>query len=73
MKLHKQAPAKAIILAATLGILAAFFGIIRSEPRIKAESAPPPGQPSVDYERFFAPAAGSVPQTPATHTRTHAS
>jgi hypothetical protein len=74
MKLRKQAPAKAIVLAATLGLLAAFFGLIRSEPRIKAESVPPPGQPGVDYDRFFAPAAGSAPRsTSPTHTRTHAS
>jgi hypothetical protein len=73
MKLRKQTPAKAIVLAATIGLLAAFFGIIRSEPRIRAESTTPPSQPIVDYDRFFAPAAGSVPRTAPPHTRTHAS
>ena len=73
MKLRKQAPAKAIVLAVTLGLLAGFFGLIRSEPRIKAESVAPAGQPSVDYDRFFAPAAGSAPRPTSTHTRTHAS
>jgi len=72
MKLRKQAPAKALIVAATLGLLAAFFSIIRSEPRIQAETNPQPETAGANYELFFAPgASGST--SPATHTRTHAS
>ena len=54
MKLRKQAPAKALIVAAAVGLLLGFFGLIRSEPRLAAESADPEPTP-VDYERFFAP------------------
>ena len=72
MKLRKQTPAKAFIVAATLGLLAAFFGLIKSEPRIQAEAEPPPATPSVDYDRFFAPSAAPAPAS-APHTRTHAS
>ena len=72
MKLHKQAPAKAFVIAAALGLLVAFFGLIKSEPRIKAESSVPAGERAVEYERFFAPGAASVPSSPP-DTRTRAS
>ncbi|MPZ50344.1 MAG: hypothetical protein GEU75_13770 [Dehalococcoidia bacterium] len=74
MKLRKQTPAKALILAATIGLLAALFGLIRSAPRIEAESTPSSEGSAVNYDRFFAPSAGSAP-SPATapHTRTQAS
>ena len=74
MKLRKQTGAKAIVLAATLALLGAFFGLVRSEPRIKAESIAA-SEPAVDYDSFFAP-RGSVPAPPAEsrpHTRTRAS
>jgi hypothetical protein len=58
MKLRKQAAAKALIVAATAGLLFAFYGIIRGEPRIKAEETPT-ATPPVDYSRFFTP--GSPP------------
>jgi hypothetical protein len=82
MKLRKQAPAKAFIVAATAGLLFAFLGLVKSEPRTKSEaaSAPATAPPSVDYQRFFAPAGGQVgagsinPQPPLqVHTRTRAS
>ena len=71
MKLRKQTPAKAFIVAATLALLAAFFGLVKSE-RIQAEAEPPPTTPSVNYDRFFAPGAAPQPSS-APHTRTHAS
>jgi hypothetical protein len=77
VKLHKQAPAKAFIFAATAGLMAVFFGLVRSDPRLEADPAPP-SQPAIDYDRFFAPdatpdaAAEPVP-TPRPHTRTRAS
>ncbi|HXH22326.1 MAG TPA: hypothetical protein VNN10_09865 [Dehalococcoidia bacterium] len=58
MKLRKQAPAKALILALTAGLLGAFYAVIRSDPRIEATGQEAPG---VDYERFFAPTAPSPP------------
>ena len=73
MKLRKQAPAKALIVAATLGLLAAFFGLIRSEPRIEAESTAPPAGTGVNYDSFFAPGVGAPAAPVAPHTRTHAS
>ncbi len=76
MKLRKQAPAKALIAAATAGLLFAFYGIIRGEPRIKAEE-PQPATTPVDYSRFFAPAAPApgAAEQPVTipHIRTRAS
>jgi hypothetical protein len=77
VKLRKQAPAKAFIIAVTAGLMAVFFGLVRSDPRLEADTAPP-SQPAIDYDRFFAPnapsdaAAEPVP-TPRTHTRTRAS
>jgi hypothetical protein len=76
MKLRKQATAKAFIVAATAGLLVAFFGLIKAEPRLKAEAETP--VPARDFERFFAPAAPDTPPaTPAVlstpHTRTRGS
>ena len=80
MKLHKQAPAKAFIVAAVAGLLLGLFGLIRSEPRLEAEPAGPQATP-IDYERFFAPnppasgadAAATPAPTPRPHTRTRGS
>jgi hypothetical protein len=73
VKLRKQAPAKAFILAATAGLLLAFLGLIRSEPRLQAETE---AGPAPDFDRFFAPGDSGASQTaPAIqpHTRTRAS
>ena len=79
MKLRKQAPAKALLVAATAGLLASFFALVRSEPRIKAAEQPL-ATPSISYDRFFAPnqqpgaGANSLPTPqPQPHTRTRAS
>ena len=74
MKLRKQAPAKAFILVAALGLLLGFFGIVKSEPRIKAAETESIKK-TIDYRRFFAPpTSGQTPQTEiTTHTRTRAS
>jgi hypothetical protein len=75
MKLRKQTGAKALVLAATLALLGAFFGLIRSEPRIKAEAIVT-SEPVVDYESFFAPRGsvpGPLPSEARPHTRTRAS
>lgn len=74
MKLRKQAPAKALIVVASAGLLFAFYGIVKAEPRIKAASSPMP----VDYRGFFAPASSdappsTLPDTQAPHGRTRAS
>jgi len=76
VKLRKQAPAKGLIVAGALGLLLAFFGLVKSEPRIKA--APEDTvRPPVDYGRFFAPSGSAAPMQPETqprpHTRTRAS
>jgi hypothetical protein len=60
VKLRKQAPAKAAIVAVTAALLAAFYSLVRSEPRIAADKE---SRPPIDYERFFAPA--SRPAEPA--------
>ena len=74
MKLRKQTGAKAFLLAATLGLLAAIFGVVRSEPRIVAEtSAPPSPAPGVNYDRFFGAQTGGSQPAPTPHTRTRAS
>jgi hypothetical protein len=77
VKLRKQAPAKAIIIAATAGLLFAFLSLIRSEPRLKAEAEPLPPLP--DFDRFFVPRPADSPAEPPAvspprpHTRTRAS
>jgi hypothetical protein len=73
MKLRKQAPAKALILALSAGLLFAFYSLVKAEPRIQAEAPSP--QPPVDYDRFFAPNASpsTAPQVMPTHARTRAS
>jgi hypothetical protein len=76
VKLRKQAPAKAFIVAATAGLFVAFFGVIRAEPRLKAEAEIP--LPPPDFDRFFAPnAPDSLAPRPAAapqpHTRTRGS
>jgi hypothetical protein len=74
MRLRKQAPAKALIVAAIAGLFFAFFSLIKSEPRIDAEAEP---LPPVDYNRFFAPNASAADAAPApsppVHTRTRPS
>jgi hypothetical protein len=77
VKLHKQTPAKALILAVSAGLMAIFFALVRSDPRLEAD-APPPSPPAVDYDSFFAPnAPPDAPfeplATPQPHTRTRAS
>ncbi len=73
MKLRRQAPAKAFIAAAAAGLLFGLFGLIKSEPRLKAQTTGSEGQ-SVDYGRFFAPSAASDARPPPSpHTRTSAS
>jgi hypothetical protein len=78
MKLRKQAPAKALILAAAAGLLASLLALIKSEPRL-VESGSTAPQPDIDYRRFFAPAVGGAPDTTSStpavrpHTRTRAS
>jgi hypothetical protein len=77
VKLRKQTPAKAFIFAVTAGLMAVFFGLVRSDPRLEADTAPPL-QPAIDYDRFFAPnappdAALEPVPTPRPHTRTRAS
>jgi hypothetical protein len=54
VKLRRQAPAKAAIVAMSAALVAAFYLLVRSEPRIRADET---SGPPVDYERFFAPAA----------------
>jgi hypothetical protein len=54
VKLRKQAPAKAAIIAATAGLLFAFYALIWADPRIEADGGST--QPAVNYDRFFAPA-----------------
>ena len=76
MKLRKQAPAKAFIFAAATGLLFAFLGLIRSDPRIEAE--PEPAGPAPDFQRFFVPQGETQPSPQAVptlrpHTRTRAS
>ena len=53
MKLRKQTPAKAAIVAMTAALVAAFYMLVRSEPRIRADET---SRPPVDYDRFFVPA-----------------
>lgn len=70
MKLRKQTPAKAAIVAAAAGLLLALYGVIRAEPRLSAEQAP---QDAPNYDRFFAPnvtsPAPSEPPQPVRRTR----
>ena len=73
MKLRKQTPAKALIVAATASLFVAFYSLVRSEPRIKAEAG---AAPPVDYQRFFAPSSQPGAQEappPNPHIRTRAS
>jgi hypothetical protein len=76
VKLRKQAPAKAAIVAGTAALFALFFALVRSEPRLKAQEQPEP-TPAVDYNRFFAPAgqpSAPLPAEPVTpRVRTRAS
>jgi hypothetical protein len=73
MKLRKQAPLKAALVAVTAALLAGFYFLIRGETHVKA-SSPEPQPASVDYGRFFTPNQPSssepAPQlTPHTRTR----
>ncbi len=66
-------------LAAAAGtLLAAFFAVIRADPRASATDATAMSAPPlavVDYQRFFQPglAAAPAPQPAAVHARTRAS
>jgi hypothetical protein len=74
VKLRKQAPAKALIVAAITGLLFGFLGLIKSDPRIAAQ--PQPSGPAPDFERFFVPQGQAQQPPPAVvtpHTRTRAS
>lgn len=75
MKLRKQTPAKAFIVAAAAGLMALFLALIRADPRIAAKelASPPP-----DFDRFFVPQAPAQTPvepvaTPRPHTRTRPS
>jgi hypothetical protein len=75
MKLRKQSAAKAVVAAASAGMFLLFWLLVRADPQTSAETP----APSINYDRFFAPAAGAVPQSPPPvqeprpHTRTRAS
>jgi len=76
VRLRKQAPAKAAIVALTAGLFMVVFQLVRADPRIPATAAAPPSAP--DFDRFFAPDPSSPPPTPIPdqrrpHTRTRAS
>jgi hypothetical protein len=75
VKLRKQAPLKAALIAVTAGLLAGFYSLVRGETHVKA-SAPEPQPAPVDYGRFFTPnqpaSTQPAPQPPP-HTRTRAS
>jgi hypothetical protein len=75
MKLRKQTPLKAAVVAVIAALLGGFYALVHSQPHVKAEQAPQP--PPVDYGRFFAPnqpSGGQPPVSqPAPHTRTRAS
>ena len=77
MKLRKQAPLKAGLLALVAAMLGGFFALVRSETHVNAEQEPPPATP-VNYGGFFAPnqataVPGSLPaplpRLPHTRTR----
>ena len=75
MKLRKQTPAKAAIVAVTAGLLALFLSLVRSDPKLAAEE---PAGPAPDFDRFFVPQAPAQSPaepvaTPRPHTRTRAS
>jgi hypothetical protein len=61
MKLRKQAPAKAFVLALCAALLAGFYALVRAEPRLAAEE---PRTAPVDYDRFFAPSAAPSTSQP---------
>ncbi len=74
MKLRKQTPAKLLIAVFSGGLLVAFFGLVRSQPRVKTQ--PEQTTSGVDYQRFFSPstsAASIAAALQTTHTRTRAS
>ncbi len=63
MKLRKQAPAKAFLVALSAGLLALFYAVVRADPGIEAGSEP--SSSPVDYQRFFAPQAQPASSAPA--------
>lgn len=80
MKLRKNAPAKAIVVTAVVGLFFAIYGAVRADPRITTE--PKPDVPAIDYDRFFSPGRpaqspgdreATSPRTPAPDARTRAS
>jgi hypothetical protein len=81
VKLRKQPGAKLAVVASTLGLLGAFFALIRANPQIEAGAAAEPARPAGNYNEFFYPAGTPAPAnameraTPAArpHTRTRAS
>jgi hypothetical protein len=74
MKLRKQAPAKALIVALSAALLGVFYALVRSDPGIAVTAEEGPG---VDYDRFFAPSTqpstNSEPPAPVPRGRTRAS
>ena len=78
MKLYKQTRLKAGIAGLTLGLFAAAFAVVKSDPQINAE--PPDTTATPDYGGFFGGQRDGVAQpTPSRstdtppHTRTRAS
>ncbi len=79
MKLHKQAPLKAGLIALIAAMLGGFFALVKSETHVEAQPVPTPATP-VDYGGFFAPnqptpkpGSTSTPIPRLPHTRTRAS
>jgi len=77
MKLQKQTRLKALLVAAVAALMAAFFGIIRTEPGIEAETESI-DLPAPSYDGFFAPNRSTTPvptpvDRPPPHTRSRAS
>ena len=75
MKLRRNGRLKAMVLAGTVGLILALFGLVRANPQIPTGVAA--AVPTPDYERFFTPDGSRdaevqrVEQAP--HTRTRAS
>lgn len=75
MKFSKQGGFKAGIVAITLGLLAVFFGAIKSEPGISAEPEPAPTStpsnrlPSTQRQAPSQPTPAPTTQQPHTRTR----
>ena len=77
MRLRKQSRLKAAIVAAAIGLMVAFFGLVRSETPASDAVAAEPASPTPDYNRFCAPGTTATPAPPVDrvqpHTRSRAS